>query len=52
MSAFFPLDFHPMKYFVIWEIDEFPHLFPILWKNETKPIVWGEPGKLVITLFP
>ena len=27
------------------------HQFPIVRENETKPIVWGKPGKLVIRLF-
>ena len=43
-----PLDFHPMVYFIIWEMHGFPHVFLIC----TKPIVWGEPGKLALILFP
>ena len=26
----FPSDSHPMVYFIIWEMHEFPHQFPIL----------------------
>ena len=29
----------------------FPHQFPILQENVTKPIEWGEPGQLVLILF-
>ena len=35
---------------MIWEM--LSYQFPIAWENATKPIVWGEPGKLVIILFP
>ena len=52
MGAFFPLDSHPIIYFIIWEIHGFPHQFLIVRENATKPFVWGEPGKLVLTLFP
>ena len=31
---------------------EFSHQFTIVQENETKPIVWGKSGKLVIRLFP
>ena len=30
----------------------FPHQFCIVQENATKPIVWVEPGKLVLLLFP
>ena len=30
----------------------FPNQFPIVQENATKLIVWGEPGKLVLILFP
>ena len=43
MGAFWPLDFHPSAYFMIWEKDEFSHQFPTVWENATKPIIWGEP---------
>ena len=47
IGAFFPLDSHPMVYFVICEIHGFPHQYLIAWENGTKPIEMGEPGKLV-----
>ena len=37
---------------IIWEMHEFPHQFPILRENATTPIVWSEPGKLILILFP
>ena len=41
MGAFFPLDSHPMAYFVIWEMHGFPHQFPIVQENATKIIaIW------------
>ena len=52
MGAFFPLDSHPMAYFTICEMHGFPHEFSALLENVTKPIVWGEPGKLVLIIFP
>ena len=52
MSAFVPLDSHSMLYFIIWERHGFPHKFSIVQENATKPIVWGEPGKLVLILSP
>ena len=39
MGAFFPLDSHPMIYFIIWEMHGFPHQFPIVQENATKIIV-------------
>ena len=52
MGTFFPLNSHPMVYFITWEMHGFPHHFSITWENAAKPIVWGEPGKLVFILFP
>ena len=52
MGTSFPSDFHPMIYFIIWEMHGFSHQFPIIPENATKPTVWGKPGKLVIILFP
>ena len=52
MGDFFPYDFHPTVYFIIWEMHGFPNQFPIVQENATKLIVWGEPGKLVLLLFP
>ena len=52
MGAFSPYDSHPAVYFIIWEMHWFPHQFPIGQENATKLIVWGEPGKLVLILFP
>ena len=49
---FSPYDFHPTVYFIIWEMHGFPNQFPIVQENATKLIVWGEPGKLVLILFP
>ena len=50
MGVFFPSDPHPTVYFTIWEMHAFPHQFPIVQENATKPIVWGEPGELVLIL--
>ena len=50
LGAFFPLDSHPMVCFIIWKMHGFPHQFLIVRENATKPIVWGEPGKLVLIL--
>ena len=52
MSDFSPYDFHPTVYFIIWKMHAFPNQFPIVQENATKLIVWGEPGKLVLILFP
>ena len=30
----------------------FSRQFPVAWENATKPMLWGEPGKLVLILFP
>ena len=46
-GVFFPLDWHPMEYFIIWEMHGFSHQFPIAWKKAAKPIEWEKPGKLV-----
>ena len=51
-GAFFPFNSHPMVYFSIWEIHGFPHKFPTLRENETKPMVSGKSGKLILMLFP
>ena len=40
-----------MVCFIIWEMHGFPHQFPIIRVNAAKPIVWGEPGKLVLIFF-
>ena len=37
MSAFFPLDSHSMVYFIIWEMQGFPHQFPIAQENAAIP---------------
>ena len=53
MGAFFPLDSHPIVYFIICEIMYgILHQFPMVQGNATKPIVQGEPGKLVLIHFP
>ena len=39
METLFPLDLHPMVYFIICEIHGSPHQFPIVRENETKPVV-------------
>ena len=49
---FSPSNSHPMVYFIIWEMHGFSHQFPIVQENATKPIIWGGPGKLVLTIFP
>ena len=51
MGVFFPLDSHPMVYFIKWEMHGFPCQFLIVQENATKLIIWGEPGKLVLILF-
>ena len=45
-GGFSPCNFHPMVYFLIWEMDGFPNQFPIVQENATKP------GKLGLILFP
>ena len=52
MCDFFPYDSHPMGYFIKSEMHGFPHQFPIVKENEAKPIIWGEPRKLVLLLLP
>ena len=37
---------------IIWEIHGFPLKFPTAWENATKPMVWGESGKLILIVFP
>ena len=51
MGAFFPLDSHPMVYFIICEMHGFPRQFPITWENAAKSIKLGEPGKLIPIFF-
>ena len=51
MGAFFPLDSHPMVYFIICEMHGFPRQFPITWENAAKSIKLGEPGKLISIFF-
>ena len=46
MGAFFPLDSHPMVYFIC-EMHGFPHHFLIAWENAAKSIELGAPGILV-----
>ena len=45
--GFFPLDSHPVVYFIMWEMHGFSHQFPIAWEKAGKPIEWEKPGKLV-----
>ena len=52
MGVFFPSNSHPVVYFSIWEMHGFPHQFLIVCENATKSFVWGEPGKLLLMLFP
>ena len=44
MDDFSQYDSHPIACFIKWEMHGFPHQFPIVQENATKPIVWGEPG--------
>ena len=43
---------HPMVYFSIWEMYGFPHKFPTVRENATKPMVSGRSGKSITILFP
>ena len=52
MGTFFPSDSHPVVYFSTWEKHRFSLQFPIAGENATKPIVWVEPEKLMLILFP
>ena len=52
MGDFFQYNSHPTIYFIIWEMHGFPHQFPIVQEKATNLIVWGEPGKLELILFP
>ena len=52
MSAFFPLDSHPMMYFIIWEMHGFPHQFPIVQENATKIIVIWRTRDIGAHTFP
>ena len=51
-GCFFPLDSHPMVYFITWEMMDFLIEFPIEFEKSAKPIKWGRPAKLVFILFP
>ena len=42
MSAFYLSDFHPMVYFILWEMHVFSHQFPIAWEKAAKLIKWGK----------
>ena len=48
-GCFFPLGFHPMVYFIPWEMHGFSHQ---IFHSIVKPIEWAMPGKLVPILFP
>ena len=52
MGTFFIFNFHPMVYFIIWEMHGLSHQFPIVWEKTAKPIEWGKPQKLVPIQFP
>ena len=52
MGGFFTSDSYPMVYFNIWEMYEFPHKFPMVRENATKPMVSGNSGKLILILVP
>ena len=52
MGYFAPYDSQPVVYFIKWEMHGFPYQFAIVQENTTKPIVWGEPGKLALLPFP
>ena len=46
------LTLEKLKNLIICEEHGFFHQFLIAWENTTKPSVGGEPGKLVVILFP
>ena len=52
MSAFFPSDSYPVVYFSIWQMYGFPHKFPTVREDATKPMVWEQSRKLILILFP
>ena len=52
IAAFFPLDWHPMVYFIICEMYRFPRQFPKERENSGKSIELGESGKLVPIFAP
>ena len=47
MGPYFPLNFHFMVYFIIWEMHVFSHQFLITCEKTAKPIEWGKAEKLV-----
>ena len=52
MGDFSPYNFHPMVYFIIWEMHGFPHQFPILQENATKLIVVQRTWEIGAHTFP
>ena len=48
----FPLDSHPMAYFVIWEMHGFSHQFPVVQENATKLIVIWRTWEIGAHTFP
>ena len=52
MGAFFPLD--SLLYGILYYMKNawVSHQFPTVKENATELIVWGEPGKSVLILFP
>ena len=66
MGAFFQLDSHSLEHFITWVMHVFTdnmgknsqsHRMEKVWEigsreYPTIPIVWGEPGELVLILFP
>ena len=51
-GCFFPLDSHPMLYFIIFKIHGIPHQLSRAWENAVKSIELGQPGKLVPIFSP
>ena len=47
IGEFFSLDFHPVVYFLIWEMHDFSHQFLIALERTGTPIEWEKPRKLV-----
>ena len=52
IGDFFPVGSHPIVYFIIYKMHDFPHQFSIAWENAVKSIKFGEPGKLVPIFSP